>query len=147
MMIPCIPVTNLRMKQKKRNRKNKNTGMRSNPPVTPYNIQDVSSSSSFLTVWRGGLAGASSVTLPFPVASFLRSRESRTHRPSISLFVDSTCAKSGRLGERGRSQGCSSKALNVGLFRGTLFKLHQSFLDDGVPLTDERLRCFGELLR
>ena len=77
---------------------------------------------SFTTACKGGLT-RSSVSVSPSLPDFLSASDAWTHSPSIVLLVSSICLKSGREGDSGRSQGCSSRALNVGRFRGILFKL------------------------
>jgi hypothetical protein len=50
--------------------------------------------------------------------------------------------KSGREGDNGRSQGCSRRALNVGRFRGILFRLRKSvhILGDVIELEGTKPR-------
>jgi hypothetical protein len=89
-----------------------------------YYIHDVSV--SFTTVCKGGFTRSSSSTTSDPRSSFTRflfAIDSVTHSPTIFLLLDSTSVQSGREGDNGSSQGCSRRALNVGLFLGILFKL------------------------
>lgn len=90
--------------------------------------------SSFTAACNGGLARrSSSSTISLPLSSFARfflAMDSVTHSPSMTLFVSSTSAKSGRRGDRGSNHGCSRSALNVGRFRGTLFKLPVNIIHD-----------------
>src|SRR5579859_2705986 len=84
------------------------------------------------TLCRGGFARrSSSSTTSEPRSSFaclLCSMVSRTHSLIILLFVSSIDFHSFKDGDNGSNHGCSSRALNVGRFRGLLLRLRSAYV-------------------